>query len=76
MKLDIAKSNPDGRLLMESCQLGMRAFVDCPAVGFRREVRAIEYMDGGRLEFPADFSAGADPQQASKALPKGAPGSA
>jgi hypothetical protein len=61
----------DGRLLMESGPVGTRAFVDCPATGYRREVKAIEYMDGGRLEFPHDFSANCNAEQARKALPEG-----
>lgn len=67
-------SRPDGRLLLERGVFGERCFVDCPAVGYRREVAAIEYKDGGRLEFPADFSAGADPEEIRKCSPKGAAG--
>lgn len=66
-------AHPDGRLLMERGMFGkMRCFVDCPAEGYRREVAAIEYQDGGRLVFPHDFSSKADPKSIRDAMPKGA----
>jgi hypothetical protein len=66
-------SGPDGRLLLDYNQAGAtRCYVDCPATGYRREVAAIEYCDGGRLVFPIDFSSQGDAKQYSEAFPQGA----
>ena len=67
-------SEPDGRLLLESGPLGTRAFVECPVTGYRREVYAVEYRDGGRLTFPIDLSSTGDVEQFHEALPGGAAG--
>jgi hypothetical protein len=48
----------------------VRAFLDCPETGLRCEILTIELVDGGRIDFPRDFSALADAQQVQEALPK------
>jgi len=34
----------------------VRAFTGCPETGRSREIRRIEFVDGGAIEFPRDFS--------------------
>lgn len=58
------------KMVFENGSRGFRAFIDCPAAGFRRELKSIAYLDGGVLTFPHDFSSAADPEQADKALPQ------
>lgn len=63
----------DGRLLLDfTYQNFMRCSVNCPVAGYRREVAAIEYRDGGRLTFPIDLSSRGDIDQFHQALPQGA----
>ena len=47
-----------------------RAFLCCPETGATREISVIELKDGGRIEFPRDFSSTADAESIQKALPK------
>jgi hypothetical protein len=71
LELGVDFKLPDGRLLMGPSQAGNRCFIDCPAAGYRREVLAVEYRDGGRLVFPHDFSSDVGDEKTKQALPKG-----
>lgn len=50
----------------------VRAFMGCPVTGEYREVRAVEYADGGRATYPRDFSSSDDLEQLGQALAQGA----
>lgn len=57
-----------------SAPRSVRAYLQCPETGKRREIAFVELMDGGRIEFPRDFSSNADPESIREALPIFAPG--
>ena len=48
----------------------IRAFTGCPETGKSREIKRIEFADGGVLDFPRDFSAVGAGEQAEQAAPK------
>ena len=63
----------DVKLQLDHSQSGRtRCYVDCPVAGYRREVHAIVYKDGGELVFSIDLSSDGNIEQFHKALPQGA----
>ena len=60
-----------GRLFFDySIPQRTSAYLDCPETGQLREVAAIDLVDGGRINFPRDFSSRADMESLNEALPK------
>lgn len=54
---DGARLEADHRVEFDHAVPGaVRAFIGCPEAGKRRELRAVEYVDGGRVTFPQNFS--------------------